>query len=59
MFSQQTVVLLQADPLPTPMTLIGEQSRPTRALTSSTTTPMDFRMPAAAGELACSTHEWW
>ena len=36
----------QEPPDPTPMTVIGEQVRPTRAVTSCTTTPIDFRMGA-------------
>lgn len=35
-------------PEPTPTTVMGEQVRPTCAVTSWTTTPMAARMPAAA-----------
>lgn len=38
----------QASPLATPTTLMGVQVRPTRALTSCTSTPIALRMGAAA-----------
>ena len=37
------------------MTVMGEQVNPTRASTSWTTTPIDLRIPAAAGSDAFST----
>ncbi len=52
LFSQQTGLALHASPELTPMTLMGEQPRPSRAPTPSTTTPNPSRSAAPAGEFA-------
>ena len=45
----------QESPDPTPTAVMGEQVKPTSALTSWTTTPMEARIAAAEGSLAFST----
>jgi len=57
LFSQQTVLAEQADPLPTPTTLMGEQVRPRRTLGSCSTTPIELRRAAPEAELAASV-DW-
>ena len=52
LLSQHTALALHALPVPTPMTLIGEQSRPTRALISWSTMPKRPRMAATPASLA-------
>jgi len=49
--SQQTGCAVQLVP-PRPTPVMGEQVKPTRAVTSWTTTPRRPRANAAAGELA-------
>ena len=51
--SQHTALAEQEEPLPTPMTVIGSQVRPTRASTSWTTIPSPFKTFAMEGSLAC------
>ena len=52
LFSQQTGLAVQAEPLPTPTTLTGEQVRPRRTLGSLKTTPMELRRAAPEAEPA-------
>ena len=52
LFWQQTAVALHELPVPTPMTEIGEQSRPTRTSTPWTTMPSRPRRSDAAGSEA-------
>lgn len=53
LFSQQTGLALQAEPLPTPTTSMGEQDRPTRPVRSLRTTPSRPKIALAESELAC------
>ena len=53
LFWQQTALAEQLLPLPTPMTVMGEQSRPRRTSTPCTTTPSNPRRSEPAEELAC------
>ena len=53
LLSQHTALALHALPVPTPITLIGEQSRPTRAVISWMTMPKRPRMAATPASLAC------
>ena len=57
---QDTEVPEQVLPEPTPMTVIGEQVRPTRTSTPWTTMPSRPRRSDAAGSLAChsSTNQY-
>ena len=50
---QHTVVEEHSLPVPTPMTVIGEQLRPRSASTPSRTTPSSPRRAVPAGEEAC------
>lgn len=50
---QDTVVPLQAEPVPTPITEIGLQVKPKRTLTSLRSMPSKPRRAEPAAELAC------
>ena len=52
---QQTALAEQEPLLPTPMTVTGEQVRPTRTFRSWRTMPSRPRIAAALGALACAT----
>ena len=53
LFSQQTASAEHSLPVPTPMTVIGEQSRPTRTSRSWRTMPRRPRRVLMPGDEAC------
>ena len=55
MFSQNTGVAEHAFPVPTPMTVMGEQPNPSSAVTSESTIPLRPRRRFPAAELAYRT----